>query len=89
VSESILEKLGRTEGIEHRFCDPVDNDDDKREQFWLSRIKDCKNRNVLFVCGFEHVESFRKKLITADFDVEHESKHWCNFSIRELFDSDP
>jgi hypothetical protein len=99
VSESILEKLGKTEGIEQRFCDPTsiekkengiaDNDDDRREQFWLSRIQDCKNKNVLFVCGFEHVESFRKKLITAGFVVEHESKHWFNFSNRELWDSDP
>jgi hypothetical protein len=99
VSESILEKLGKTEGIEHRFCDPtsieknengIENDDnDKREQFWLSRIKDCKDRNVLFVCGSKHVESFRKKLITAGFVVEHESKCWCNFTDRELLFSDP
>src|SRR6266700_329129 len=89
VRESILEKLGKDKGIEHRFCEPTpierkengieQSDGDKREQFWLSRIEDCKNRNVLFVCGNEHVESFRKKLITVGFVVEHESKWWCNF----------
>jgi hypothetical protein len=99
VSESTLEELGKTEGIEHRFCDPSSiekkkcgiekDDDDKREQFWLSRIKGCGNRNVLFVCGGRHVESFRKKLSAAGFAVECESKNWCDFSDRELILSDP
>ena len=80
VSESTLEQLARANAIEHRFCDPTaverkengfeQSDSDKREQFWVSRIQDCKNKNVLFVCGDDHVEAFGKKLITAGFDVK-------------------
>jgi hypothetical protein len=66
---------------EHRFCDPTslqkkengigESDSDKREQFWLSRIRDCKGRNLLFVSGGNHVETFGKKLIAAGFDVKY------------------
>ena len=77
VSETTLEQFGKAKGIEHRFCDPTpfereengieQSDSDEREQFWLSRIQDCKNKNVLFVCGDDHFESFGKKLIAAGF----------------------
>jgi hypothetical protein len=73
VSESTLEQLAKARGIEHRFCDPTsvqkkengieESDSDKREQFWLSCIRDCESRNVLFVCGGNHVETFGKELI--------------------------
>ncbi len=81
VTESVLEQLAKANVIEHRFCDPCpaekeqnrieQSDSDKREQFWLSRIRDCKNRNVLFVCGDDHVEPFGKKLIAAGFDIKY------------------
>jgi hypothetical protein len=81
VSESTLEQLGKAKRIEHRFCDPTsvqkkengieESDSDKREQFWLSRIRDCESKNVLFVCGGDHVETFGKKLIAAGFDVKY------------------
>src|SRR5438093_12916916 len=98
VSETTLEQFGKAKGIEHRFCDPTSiereekgiekPDCDKREEIWLSRINDCKKRNVLFVCGDDHFESFRKKLIAAGFDVEHAPKCW-RISNDELFFSDP
>jgi hypothetical protein len=50
------------------------SDSDEREQFWLSRIEDCKNKNVLFVCGDDHFDSFGKKLIEAGFHVENGPK---------------
>ena len=81
VSESILEQLAKAKGVEHRFCDPTsvqkreigigESDSDKRRQFWLSRIRDCKSRNVLFVCGGDHVETFGKELLAAGFDVKY------------------
>jgi hypothetical protein len=81
VSESTLEQLAKAKGIEHRFCDPTsaqkrengieESDSDKREQFWLSCIQDCKSRNVLFVCGGDHVETFGEKLMVAGFDVKY------------------
>jgi hypothetical protein len=86
ASESTLEQLGKAKRIEHRFCDATiserkeneieESDSDKREQFWLSRIQDCKNSNVLFVCGDDHCESFGKKLPAAGCDVKH-GPRWC------------
>jgi hypothetical protein len=80
VSKSTLEQLAKAKGIEHRFCDPTpaqreenaigQSDSDKREQFWISRIQDCKSTNMLFVCGDDHVEAFGKKLIAEGFDVK-------------------
>jgi hypothetical protein len=80
VSETTLEQIAKAKGIEHRFCEPTavekteneieKSDFDKRERFWLSRIQDCKYKNVLFVCGDDHFESFGKKLSAAGFDVK-------------------
>jgi hypothetical protein len=98
VSETTLEQFGKAKRIEYRPCDPssierkekgIENADwDKREEILLSRINDCKNRNVLFVCGDHHFESFRKKLIAAGFDVEQAPKCW-HINHDELFFSDP
>ena len=41
----------------------------KREQVWLSRIADCKDRRVLFVCGDNHYEAFAQLLATNGFNV--------------------
>jgi hypothetical protein len=98
VSETTLEQFAKAKGTEHRFCDPISiereetgiekGDGNKREEIWLSRINDCKERNMLFVCGDDHFESFSKKLIAAGFDVEHAPKYW-HISNDELFFSDP
>ena len=80
LRESVLELVAKAKGIEHRFCDPTSiekkehgiekSDLDKRRQFWLSRIQDCKNRNVLFVCGDDHFEAFTAMLNADGFDVK-------------------
>jgi hypothetical protein len=98
VSRTTLEQFGKAERIEYRSCDPTSierkekqierSDWDKREKVWLSRINDCKNRNVLFVCGDDHFESFSKKLTAEGFAVEHAPKCW-RISYDELFFSEP
>jgi hypothetical protein len=98
VRKTTLEQFGNVKRIEHRFCDPnskerkekgIEKSDwDKREEIWLARIKDCKSKNVLFVCGDDHSESFGGKLIGAGFDVEHAPKRW-RISHPELLFSDP
>jgi hypothetical protein len=98
VSETTLEQFGKTKGIEYRPCDPTsiekkekgigESDWNKREEFWLSRIQDSKNRNVLFVCGDCHEEPFAKKLTAAGFDVRHAPTCW-RISDYEFVVSDP
>ena len=82
VSETTLEHFGKTKR-EHRFCTPGGPED-----IWLSEIEDCKNKNVLFVCGGDHVEAFCKTLATAGFDVEVAPNSW-NISSAEFHFSDP
>jgi hypothetical protein len=82
VSETTLEHFGKTKRIAHRFCTPG------REEIWLSEIEDCKKKNVLFVCGNDHLESFCKKLTAVGFDVELAPKFW-SISEANSFFSDP
>ena len=101
VTESTLEELAKANAIEHRFCDPTpvdreenaieQSDSDKREQFWLSRIQNCKNRNVLFVCGDDHVEFFTKKVIAGGFEVVQgpEILYQCSRSLGHLWALNP
>jgi hypothetical protein len=82
VSETTLERFAKTKRIEHRFCTPG------REEIWLSEIEDCKKKNMLFVCGSDHLESFCKKLTAVGFDVELAPRSW-SISEAEFFFSDP
>jgi hypothetical protein len=84
VSETTLETLSRNKPIEqHRFCSPGGPED-----VWLSEIGDCKDKNLLFVCGNDHLETFRKMLGTAGFNVEVGPNSW-NISSAEFHFSDP
>jgi hypothetical protein len=41
----------------------------KREQVWLSRIADCKDKRVLFVCGDNHYDAFAQLLESNGFNT--------------------
>ena len=62
------EKEGR--GIEVDPRKETDSDRDKRRRFWLSKIADCQDRRVLFVCGDKHYDSFAQLLETNGFNVQ-------------------
>lgn len=72
-----IRDAARLLGIEHRFCDPDRqerqafniSDADKREMFWLWRLSDSFERNVLFVCGDSHVNTFQVKLVAQGIKV--------------------
>lgn len=67
-------------GLKHLFCDPtrqerkdlgINNDRDLRERFWLSRLGiHLNNETILFVCGADHLESFRRKLLDNGVTAE-------------------
>ena len=83
--KTVLEQLRKAKGIKHRFCDPDSEQrkafgiDDphsgrgraQRERVWLSRIADCKDRRVLFVCGDNHYDAFAQLLASNGFNVRH------------------
>ncbi len=69
---AIVKDVAHSLGLKHLFCDPtrrervelgINNDLDRREQFWLSRLEHhCNSETILLVCGAGHLESFREKL---------------------------
>jgi hypothetical protein len=34
----------------------------KREEFWLQKLQDSLNKDILFICGWGHIESFKELL---------------------------
>jgi hypothetical protein len=98
--EAVLEQLRKAKGIKHRFCDPdskerkargIEDPDSERgraqrEQVWLSRIADCKDKRVLFVCGDDHYDAFAQLLATNGFNVRR-GPHY-DISNEEFHDSE-
>jgi hypothetical protein len=84
ASATMLQQFEKETGIKHRFCDPNSRerkehgigelDHDKRERYWIEQIKDYKDRKVLFVCAYDHFDSFAEKLTAAGFTVKREHK---------------
>jgi hypothetical protein len=66
-------------GIDHRFSDPtvqqrkdlgIGKDLDRREEFWIRSLKDDLNRDIIFICGADHLDTFHKKLTANGLEVE-------------------
>lgn len=45
-------------------------DDEIRENFWLNKLKEFSQENVLFICGIQHLESFSDKLKNNSFNIK-------------------
>ena len=69
-------------GIEVDPNKETESDWRKREQFWLSRIVDCKDRRVLFVCGRNHTNAFEELLESNGFNVQR-GQHFPDDSISD------
>ena len=48
----------------------------KREQFWLDKIKDRVEEKLIFVCGADHIKSFKSLLESNNCNVEILSENW-------------
>jgi len=48
----------------------------KREQFWLDKIKDRVEEKLIFVCGADHIKSFKSLLESNNCNVEILSEDW-------------
>jgi exoribonuclease II len=70
--------------IVHRFCDPTTEErrqhavftDVQREDFWLTRLSGSKEKDILFICGDDHIESFSNRLTMAGYPNKILSRHW-------------
>jgi hypothetical protein len=80
IAREVAAKLG----IRHRFCDPTAEErrqhaiftDDQREQFWLMRLSGPKEKDILFICGEDHIESFSRRLTEAGYSNKILSRRW-------------
>lgn len=80
ASNATVQKVAMHLGLKHLFCDPtrtereelgIHDDNDRREDFWLSCIeKHLKRERILFVCGAQHLETFKSQLIKKGVHAE-------------------
>jgi len=81
---STCRELARSLKIEHLFCDPTPEErealkietGEQREQEWLNRIRESLHMNVVFICGSEHLQSFKRLLAANGFEVAILSDGW-------------
>ena len=77
IKESVLFTVSTKLKIHHQYCDPdtderISNnisDDGKREDFWLKRLETENHKNILFLCGNDHIKSFSHLLSDNKFQV--------------------
>ena len=81
VKTTVPQDVAKEYNIEHLFCDPDVNerkaigwlskkDDHLREMFWLDKIKIKTDKNIIFICGADHLESFSSLLNESGYGVQ-------------------
>jgi hypothetical protein len=81
VTSTIPQDIAKKFKIKHIFCDPnkqererigwkTKADNHLREKYWLDKIKNSSQKNIIFICGSEHLESFKKLIITEGYRAE-------------------
>jgi len=68
-------------GFPHRYCEAPAQDSlkmtsDEREQYWLEQISDFKKFPLLFICGADHVSSFKSLLESSKFETNVVVQDW-------------
>jgi hypothetical protein len=71
-------------GIMHKWCDPDSRERQNcrgdlmrfREEYWFKQISDLADKAIIFICGSNHLESFRKVIETAGFKTKILSRDW-------------
>lgn len=87
VETTVSQDVANKYKIEHMFCDPNSeerknigylskNDNHLREKFWLERIKERIDVNIIFICGADHLGSFNKLLADSGFSSQILSKQF-------------
>ena len=81
ASTTTVKQIALQLRLKHLFCDPtheerrantiVKENHDRREQYWLSRLKDhLNNETILFVCRAAHLKGVHKKLLDLGVEVQ-------------------
>ena len=102
IKSTIPQDVAQRLETDHIFCDPnkeerlqmgwkTKADDNKREIFWLEKIKNKANENVIFICGADHLGTFSKLIRKLGYRVQTLSKRFDVISYlqsenKDLFD---
>lgn len=85
AQDSTARRAAKELDLPHLFCDPnpnecqklgiepgIENDDnyEKREKEWLKRIIISRKSCILFICGDDHLESFKARIIGSGHSAE-------------------
>ena len=84
ASDCTTRSAAQRAGCVHLFCEPSIEERSrmgedlsaKRECYWLGRIKSSEHLRVLFVCGSEHLSSFKDLLENCGYEASELSRDW-------------
>lgn len=81
-----VQNIARNLSIDHRFCDPDSNERKKhgignkeyqmRMYYWFDCIRDSLDKNILFICGDNHIQDFKEILVNNGLHSEIISRSW-------------
>ncbi|MGB8993173.1 MAG: hypothetical protein WCD80_14055 [Desulfobaccales bacterium] len=71
----IMDLFGKPKKILNHIENKQVNDEERmfftlREKFWIDKIKDKNQENVIFICGKDHIVSFKSLVNKEGFDAE-------------------
>ena len=49
---------------------------DIREEYWIAKLAEFTDHPIVFICGADHVESFRDKLLAQGYDAVVVISNW-------------
>lgn len=84
---SLCKQVASEEGVIHIFCDPnweerkamgiseIDDHSTLRENTWLGKLNGSLFP-AIFVCGADHIDSFKKKCVEGGVTVQVSERDW-------------
>jgi hypothetical protein len=81
--DSVARNVASSLSITHLFCDPNKTErrqleivtGGQRESLWLARLAESNASTAVFVCGDNHIDSFREKATAAGHKVQIKSRN--------------
>ena len=105
ATKSVANTVAQQLGIRHLFCDPgcaerkqlgiANSSDDamdfaKRENYWLKKLNELKDEDIIFLIGKKHIQGFSERAANEGFLIEIIVEFYgSDFFSRYSWNSDP
>ena len=78
---STAEQVAGRLGICHEFCDPEDRANqnlskEEREHHWLEKLRGHISKEIIFILGHKHLESFKTLLDSNAIEAKIKEENW-------------